>query len=88
MSKFHTYTQCEKFGVPGGIELEQALERARVVAILDAWGLDNGFEWTCQGRTVTLCTYLEGSDEPFRFTGPTPDAARAAAARAIESGEV
>ncbi len=54
-----------------GADLAVALERARVVGVLDAWAAKN---------------------DDTRVAGPfqaeTPDAARAAAAKAIEAGEV
>lgn len=80
-----------------------ALERARVVAVLDGWAADrerdegpesashtterptnpNNGEWV----TILFSGY-EGDEDTHRFRGPTPDAARAAAAKAIEAHEV
>ena len=74
-------------------EISAALECARVVGVLDAWALAK------HGRSVELVATagaypacievktnvaLTGRD----YFGITPDAARAAAAKAIESGEV
>jgi len=79
----------------GCANCQAALERARVVAVLDAWAEKSPTDrhWaTYPGDAV--------EDEPFcslgsmfrnkvrNFTGPTPDAARSAAAKAIEAGEV
>ena len=71
------------------------IERARVVAVLDGWAakhklptpaprdFGNGcFEvWLCQSREP-------GHKHSQGYVGETPDAARAAAAKAIEAGEV
>jgi hypothetical protein len=80
--------------------IAEALERARVVAVLDGWGkacqqnesrivsvsqckdevLDAFEDWFCD---------LQGTADTRRiFRAPTPDAARTAAALAIERGEV
>lgn len=67
-----------------------ALERARVVGTLDAWAEK------LEGNSVNLYRAhkdweLEldnGRDVQASYRGVTPDAARAAAAKAIESGEV
>lgn len=79
-------------------EICEALERARVVGVLDAWAQScPGWAWRCVGSTSgRFC--CEGvfihpnreplTDERFDCYGPTPDAARAAAAKAIESGKV
>lgn len=69
------------------VDLIPALERARVVGVLDAWAERYGYDWNSDPRAET-CTL-----HPFRwnarvFSGATPDAARAAAAEFIESGEV
>lgn len=55
---------------------------------LDAWSLDNGFRWSMQGRTCTLETFLEGSDEPVGFTGKNPNEGRSMAAKAIKDGKI
>lgn len=72
---------------PGSVAQAAALERARVVGVLDGWAHDGEFEWACGPDGVTLRTFLEGSDEPRVFVGE-PDVARAKAAAAIEAGEV
>ncbi len=81
-----------------------ALERARVVAVLDAWAAQQleicgvGHRIVTaygpkrrEGRTVpwvhVTAETLEGG-RVWLGNGPTPDEARAAAAKAIESGEV
>lgn len=69
--------------------LSKAVERARVVAVLDAWALKSGhavFTRHTAGsgwRTESIRQRLAGD----AFHG-TADAARAAAAKAIEAGEV
>jgi hypothetical protein len=78
---------CERHGVPFSFPVATLLERARVVGALDAFALREGWsrvpspemhkgKWTFIGLgvDVALCE--------------TPDAARAAAAKAIEAGEV
>lgn len=76
-------------------DVQSALERARVVAVLDGWadkerGWHTSETWD-KGDQAWLVMlhgpHSEIGSEPS-FTGPTPDAARAAAARAIEAGEV
>jgi hypothetical protein len=83
-------------------EIVVALERARVVGVLDSWvekpRPHNGFAWCildegapgdpqrfiCELRTVGMAD----DDDGLQFSGATPDAARAAAAKAIETGAV
>ena len=83
---------CKGINDPG--ELRAALERARVVAVLDGWAaqqshrrwhLVNYAHGVAVSRWVVNLTWPAGETER---SGPTPDAARAAAARAIEAGEV
>lgn len=90
-------TQCDDSGHEPSPRVLEDLERARVVGVLDAWQAaqparapktvrrrvevrrgDFG-DWECCCETL---------DRFYKFGGPTPDAARAAAAKAIESGEV
>lgn len=73
-------------------------ERARVVGVLDAWAARHpGWAWRCisgsNGRCCCEGVFIHPnreplSDERFDCYGHTPDAARAAAAKAIEAGEV
>jgi len=78
-------------GVPlSTAAVSEALERARVVAVLDGWADKPGRSHST-GTYATACIcFLEGKQtgDGGEFSGPTPDAARAAAARAIENGEV
>ncbi len=73
--------------------LIDALERARVVGVLDAFAECTGIEpavyrsqtpglWCCD------CDGFSNHDGNKVFRGPTRDDARAAAAKAIENGEV
>lgn len=78
-------------------DLLGALERARVVAVLDGWQRANpgwavyvqgdSTQWWC-GSEFNHPGYEPLFDARFELFGETPDAARAAAARAIEAGEV
>ncbi len=61
----------------------EALERARVVGVLDAHPTERGWEVYPHGK-VWRC----GLGSAKQIEGSTPDDARAAAARAIEAGEV
>ena len=85
--------------LPSGLlnEMREALERARVVAVLDGWAqyrgpAGRGGQWYVVQDTVCVLHVLPPGAEselpPHYFDGPTPDMARAAAARAIEAGEV
>lgn len=73
-------------------DVQAALERARVVAVLDGWAETSpgcGWRMTDMGSTPTCTLYpTVRTAEARHFTASTPDAARAAAARAIEAGEV
>ena len=80
-----------------GPALLAALERARVVAVLDGWAqyrgpAGRGGQWYVVQDTVCVLHVLPHGAEselpPHYFDGETPDAARAAAARAIEEGSV
>lgn len=71
-----------------------ALERARVVGVLDAWAERTGVEpavYRSLNKPGLWCCDCDGLSDPNarrRFYGNSRDAARAAAAKAIESGEV
>ena len=78
--------------------LRASVERARVVAVLDGWAAtgkadrwetldrrDVAVKWPAM-RWRVLLSYAD--DQCSCYFGPTPDAARAAAAAAIEKGEV
>ncbi len=78
-------------------ELIAALERARVVGVLDGWvagRIDRDMSLDIHPPTGHTTVMLWANRGPrggrnyIAFRGPTPDAARAAAARAIEAGEV
>lgn len=68
------------------------LERARVVGVLDAWaGQSIQFAWEymmAMSRGEWMCRLWKGSAIVRSFAGHSADAARAAAAKAIEAGEV
>jgi hypothetical protein len=64
----------------------EALEIARVVGVLDAWA-KRGVSWTLIHEGATHAYVQLGPRGPV-FYAFTPAAARAAAARAIERGEV
>jgi hypothetical protein len=86
------------------IELRDAIERARVVGVLDAWRAQSDYRaWGCSlpsvsidssGQILGFACHLETIGAPGEpahgrvYRGATPDAARAAAAKAIEAGEV
>lgn len=83
---FERLWQGASSGRVGDYELiAQALERARVVGVLDAWAKAR----PCRGYMVsdTGCVLYGTPGEP-KYHGSTSDAARAAAAKAIEAGEV
>lgn len=73
-------------------ELRECLERARVVGVLDAWaGQSIQFAWEymmAMSRGEWMCRLWKGSAIVRSFAGHSADAARAAAAKAIEAGEV
>jgi hypothetical protein len=72
----------------------EAPERARVVGVLDAWRKLKPDRWWDMdsegGLSVRSMCVLHGPqpEEDWEYFGDTPDAARAAAAKAIEAGEV
>lgn len=83
---------------PGDLRDPDAVERARVVGVLDAWAIkQKGEQWSLREEEVFeneteaeafRFTVVLGFDEDHYYSAPTPDAARSAAAKAIESGEV
>ncbi len=89
---------CPCCGLPNevGAALDKsgALERARVVGVLDAWAKGSkSLGWECCDCDKQTCCTLEitengGATRTIEYYGATPDAARAAAAKAIEAGEV
>lgn len=76
--------------VPGPIN-SALIERARVVGVLDAWELECGdgrrIEYWQRDITHGLALVIPGVAR-CDFSGVSRDAARAAAAKAIEAGEV
>jgi len=66
-----------------------AIERARVVGVLDAWcGPESRKRsWSSEPFKPFMCT-LSDNGEHWSFEASTPDAARAAATKAIEAEEV
>lgn len=84
--------QCRAHGTEPAEALCLALERDRVVGVLDKWaGSPKGAAhrtWD-DGCGTWVCDLVPSNAMgPVKFRGPTPDAARAAAALAIEAGEV
>lgn len=89
-----THCRCQGQGCDSAFAAE--IERARVVGVLDAWAerneehpfitqrgeSDEAERWCCWRENYV------GETVQCYFYGPTPDAARAAAAKAIEAGEV
>jgi hypothetical protein len=81
-------------GSLGGMALDAALERARVVGVLDAWAERTGVEpavYRSLSKPGLWCCDCDGLSDPDArrcFYGDSRDAARAAAAKAIEAGEV
>ncbi len=74
-------------------DVAAALERARVVGALDAWAADgHGREWAIRIANVgePWCVMRQNGLllSSLSRRGDSPDAARAAAAKAIEAGEV
>ena len=77
-------------------EAFETLECARVVGVLDAWlrlKPDRWWDMDTDGTgtlTPRPSCVLHGPqpEEDWTYVGDTPDAARAAAAKAIEAGEV
>jgi hypothetical protein len=80
----------------------KALERARVIGVLDAWASSPFDGTSVHARRVSAMPAHMGSGwrcylqigvgamncRAHKFSGATPDAARAAAAKAIEAGDV
>lgn len=82
---------------PAALEyISAALERARVVGVLDGWAtstrsVGGGWRMTDLSPECTpTCTLYPSvlTREARHFTAATPDEARAKAAAAIEAGEV
>lgn len=76
-------------------ETASAVERARVVGVLDAWAASRRGQWNLRSNMLGdafSCdlVWTEARRRRLRsdLFGPTPDAARAAAAKAIEDGKV
>lgn len=74
---------------------EEIAERARVVGVLDAYtspdATTSGLAWSMQvdeEEQLHFCIIKLTRIRVRSFAGKTPDAARAAAAKAIEAGEV
>jgi len=71
-----------------------AIERARVLAVLDGWRTSGDYRrtWTMGWRNACVLRNHDmatgGLVLERYWEGSTPDAARAAAAKAIEAGEV
>ena len=94
---------CTRLSPAKATELREALERARVVGVLDAWADEHsGYSFRtdtepgdCYSEEPWLC-HVASADgrkvsaayKKLAGRGETPDAARAAAAKAIEAGEV
>lgn len=63
------------------------IERARVVGVLDVWaGLGNF--WLIRRHSAAGDEWQCWCNNKLTSWGPTPDAARAAAAKAIEEGSI
>jgi len=65
-----------------------AIERSRVVAALDAWAAGNSERFWDSGMTVRgdfHCALFVGESMTHCFHAPTPDQARADAAKSIEA---
>lgn len=76
---------------PEATALAEALERARVVAVLDGWAEKRGTLTPAPRKRPKRLGggYIVFTGKACRgFMGESRDAARAAAARAIEAGEV
>jgi hypothetical protein len=75
-------------------EIKLVIERARVVGVLDAWSDRNPSKepfstWRigATGERKYCCASQFNRSGERSYFGPTADAARAAAAKAIEAGE-
>ncbi len=98
----HPLQVAAEFALSKGLPAEQfqaltaVLERARVVAVLDGWAERRGFTGSivldCDNEGATASRFRVAFHErrlqTRHFYGPTADAARAAAAKAIQAGEV
>jgi hypothetical protein len=104
LAQAHLADLCDALHTTVDPSIGDALERARVVGLLDAWAEARwsfGASWTTARRDVApddhtayqySCrneTFSDGKRHINReFYGETPDAARAAAAKAIESADL
>lgn len=93
MSKLRPTELVIQADVAQGEELEMiaaALERARVVGVLDGWAEKNSarYQLLSLGASLARVSLVKQGAPACHFDANTPDAARAAAARAIEAGEV
>ena len=76
---------------PGDVaSVSEALERARVVGVLDGWAEKNSarYQVLSLGASLARASLVKQGTPACHFDANTPGAARAAAARAIEKGEV
>lgn len=67
--------------------ISAALERDRVMAVIDGWAGRTGVAPSGPIRTGSKWAFVLHTEQPA-FFGSTPAAARAAAVRAIEAGKV
>lgn len=89
------FHHADAIQIADGSPLAQALERARVVGVLDAWTaavpgmrecrVSKTLGEVSRSHTCQLFEHARGSKY---FYGHNPDAARAAAAKAISEGKV
>lgn len=84
---------CAEHGIPFNAVVADALERARVVGVLDAWQSADRLSresalFHTSGHSWCIALVSNSGGTRSYFYGDTPDAARAAAAKAIEAGEV
>jgi hypothetical protein len=68
--------------------IAEALDRARVVGVLDAWTMVRPALARRYETMSDVCVLWDSVSGRHIYTGGTPDAARAAAAKAIENGDV
>jgi len=76
-------SHAKHFGFTEDSYVEEELERARVVAVLDKFNPNWHMALAPDGGSYCL-----PRGDALAFDGPTPDSARAAAVAAIEKGEV